>query len=610
MKRIYLYGVIAALGASVVSCDDFINDNRLLLSQQVADANFWNSEVNVTNQVNYFYECFLGYGNGAGYGDFYFVTATDDQSGTVGGEFRDWRVPSVPASSTDWSTPYEYIRRANEVITNLERTDNTMDIASRENFMGIARMIRAYEYYRLVRAYGNVPYVTRPLNVDDQAELFGPRTDRAIVMDKGLEDLDYAIGKISTVKNSTKFSQDLARAIKVEVCLFEASYARYVAQNEERARKYFGEVVDAATPLLSKYTIGSDYAALYQSINGALASNSETIFCKAYMRNVFMHSTIDYTCGSTPIAGMTKDAFDAYLFKDGKPLADHMDDPQDLAVKGTVERWEKDANNDYYNVSQLNVLDISDALAVRDSRLAATIYDCVMYQKFPYNATSPAPLSGKNAAGETITYYATNTSNMTSTTGYGIRKYRYDRISLSDATQANKSYTDAPIYWGAFVALGYAEAKAELGTFDDAAFAISLKPLYERAGLGSVITGVSDLESINDTKNNMGVSDLLWEIRRCRRCELMFDRDIRYWDLIRWNQLKLMASSDYPNVALGAHIPGDAITPFETVNGYLNPAAELYGNKQRTWDAKYNLFPIPSGQRQLNPKLGQNDGWD
>ncbi len=608
MKRIYLYGVIAALGAASVSCDDFINENRLPLSQQVADPTFWNSEVNLTNQVNYFYECFLGYGNGSGYGDFYFVTATDDQSGTVGGEFRDWRVPNVPSSSTDWNKPYEYIRRANDIITNLERPDNTMGLSSRQNYMAQAKMIRAYEYYCLVRAYGDVPYVTIPLSTADEAELFGPRTARATVMDACLEDLDYAIEYMATEKSSTQFSQDLARAIKAEVCLFEGSYAKYVTKDNTRANKYFGEVVDATKPLLATYKPGADYAALYQSINGALASNTEIIFCKQYLYNVLMHSTIDYTCGSTPIAGMTKDAFDAYLFTtDGKPAA-AQSGTTDLAVKSKVERWTQDAKTKLWSSSDVDALDISAALAMRDKRLAATIYDYVMYENFPYSAVNPVQKEGDGANGK-VKYYLTNTSNMTSTTGYGIRKYRYDQCSLSDATTANKSYTDAPLYWGAFVALAYAEAKAELGTFDDADFALSLKPLYDRAGLGAHITGAADLANMNDPANNMGVSSLLWEIRRCRRCELMMDRDIRYWDLVRWNQLKLMATADYPNTALGAHIPADAVKPYANVNGYLNPAAQLYGNKQRSWDAKYNLFPIPAGQIQLNKKLEQNPGW-
>lgn len=601
MKKIYLYGVIAALATSAVSCDDFINDNRDPLSVQVSTAGFWNSEVNVTNQLNYLYEVFKGYGNGSSYGDFYFNTATDDQAGTVGGEFRDWRVPNVPASSSDWNTPYEYIRAANNVIVNLSAPECTLPAETANNFMGIARMIRAYEYYRLVRAYGDVPYVDIPLNTTDEAELFGPRTARATVMDNCLTDLDFAIEHITTQKSATKFSADLARAIKVEVCLFEASYQRYAAKDDTRARKFFEEVVNAAEPLVSKYTPGSDYAALYTSINGALASNAEVIFCKQYQTGVFMHSTIDYTCGSTPIAGITKDAFDSFLFLDGKPAASTTLDKSDLAVKSTVTRWAQDTKTKEYVSSELDVLSIEAPLAVRDQRLSATIYPYVMYENFPYNAVNPTV--------QTWGGYITNTSNMTSTTGYGVKKYRYDKISLSDATTANKSYTDAPLYWGAYVALGYAEAKAELGQFTDADFAKSLKPLFARAGL-TTITSVADLESINDPANNMGVSGLIWEIRRCRRCELMMDNDIRYWDLIRWNQLKLMATADYPNTVLGAHVPADVKVAVDNVNGYINPVSQLFGNKQRNWNEKYNLFPVPLDQLQLNSNLTPNPGWN
>lgn len=45
------------------------------------------------------------------------------------------------------------------------------------------------------------------------------------------------------------------------------------------------------------------------------------IFYKPYSQNVFMHSTIDYTVNTSGTSGMTKNAFDNYLFLDGKPKA-------------------------------------------------------------------------------------------------------------------------------------------------------------------------------------------------------------------------------------------------------------------------------------------------
>ena len=82
MKYKYIIGIISLAGAvAMTSCDDFLNDNRYPLSQQTVNAEFWNNSVNVQNQINYFYEDYSGYGNGAGGGTFYWSWLSDGQSG-------------------------------------------------------------------------------------------------------------------------------------------------------------------------------------------------------------------------------------------------------------------------------------------------------------------------------------------------------------------------------------------------------------------------------------------------------------------------------------------------------------------------------------------------
>ncbi len=135
-----------------------------------------------------------------------------------------------------------------------------------------------------------------------------------------------------------------------------------------------------------------------------------------------------------------------------------------------------------------------------------------------------------------------------------------------------------------------------------------MKPLWKRAGFDqTAIDGltVAYLKGLNDTANNMGVSSLIWEIRRLRRCELMLDDGIRYWDLIRWHQLELLDTNKYPNVVLGVNVKNAPIAPARVTGNYLNGS---FGSS-RTFDNKYYLYPIPSEQTQLNPKLGQNEGW-
>jgi len=111
-----------------------------------------------------------------------------------------------------------------------------------------------------------------------------------------------------------------------------------------------------------------------------------------------------------------------------------------------------------------------------------------------------------------------------------------------------------------------------------------------------------------DPSNNMGVSNLLWEIRRTRRCELMSDNWYRYWDLVRWHKLDLLDTQDHPNINRGAYL-GTVVDLDETFNldaqGYVIPVS-----KQRIFDKKYYLCPIPSNQITLSKgSTTQNPGW-
>ena len=206
-------------GASLTSCDDFLDNNRYPQSQQVANAQFWSNPSNVEGQINRFYEEFSGYGNGSGAGVFYFSYLSDDQANATSSQsLTTWKNISVPSSSSSWNSPYNEIRSANLIIEGV--AGSTLTEAQKTNYTAIARMMRGYEYYLLVRAYGDVPLVEKALDPTDEAELYGPRTNRNTVMDYALEDLSYAVENISTKAAKNKFSADLAAAIKSEVCLF------------------------------------------------------------------------------------------------------------------------------------------------------------------------------------------------------------------------------------------------------------------------------------------------------------------------------------------------------------------------------------------------------
>ena len=358
--------------------------------------------------------------------------------------------------------------------------------------------------------YGDVQWINHVVDPSDTEVVYGTRDDRDLVMDSVLADLDYACNAIVGGSKIT-FSKEMAQAVKSEICLYEGSYCKYRTAEENgkgpdasRANKYFQEAVKASEAVMvAGYTLCNDYQSIYNSVS--LNSNPEIIFCKPYEYSVLMHSLIAYTASSTQISGMTKDAFDAYLFKDGKPLA--------LTSENKSDVGEVDAEGNY---------SIQKLLDVRDARLAKTIDPVVYY--------------------ENMTWAREGSMQMTSSTGYGVCKYDNVTLPVGDRTNTGKCYTSAPLYWLSVIYLNYAEAKAELGTLTQDDVNNTIGKLYTRAELP--VLQIASIE--HDPANNMGVSDLLWEIRRCRRCELMFDNWTRYWDLVRWHKLDLLDSQQHP----------------------------------------------------------------
>lgn len=598
MKKTILIGVLAVAGVAMTSCDDFLNKNRYPLTVEVNSPAYWGNEANVQLQVDRLYNTYQGYGNGTGTGGwFYFKTLSDDQAG---GSFADWANTNIPASAGTFSDPFTYIRGIQIVLNGLDIAEPQHTPAKRANFEGICRLNRAWQYYQLVRMYGDVPVAGTYrdgqidftlVDTDDNEILYGPRVNRDIVMDYVVADLDYAAANISAQNNKQFWSKDLALAMKAEVCLYEGTYSKYrtLADNGQapdaaRANKYLTEAANAAGALINsgRYSLNTktasgtyngyayNFGAYQYNYNQDLAAakaNTEFIWFKGYNNDVFMHSTIDYTCSSTVLSGMTKDAFDSYLFKDGKPLALTSEDKSDVG--------EVDADGNY---------SIAKLLAVRDQRLAGTIDPIVFYKGMGW-ARGPI-----------------GSMEMTSTTGYGVSKYDNPSFPINSRSTAAKNYSCAPMFWLATVYLQYAEAKAELGTLTDADLNLTLNKLYARAGLPDQT--VSSLSSMNDPANNMGISSLLWEVRRCRRCELMFDNWSRYWDLVRWHQLNLLDSKQYPNILLGANMT-KAPVEINNVNGYVDGS----NGGVRTYEARQYFYPIPSNQISLNHELTQNPGW-
>ncbi len=577
-----IYIACAAASFSMVSCDDFLDKNRYPLDIQTDQSAYWNNKVNVEAQLDAFYGYYTGYGNGASWvNDFYYRSLNDDQCAQMnsgsGVVFTQWPYQYAPVSNSVWDATYVAIRKCNTIVIKVE--GSTLSEPEKLNYTAIARLNRAYQYWDLVRNIGDVPLIEGILDTDSE-ELYGPRTPRNEVMDYVLKDINFACENIAQQSNKIEFSKDMANAMKAEICLYEAAFAKYHQHDNARATKYYQEVVNACNNLMGKYEVCDDYRSLFNSMWAAdsekgyvsLRDNGEVIFMKGYLAGTLGHSMIKYLSSNTPIAGMTKDAFDAYLFKDGKPLATTGEVKDDAAVPTE------------------DGLSIEAALAVRDNRLAQTIDSYLAFNGNSHQRPNSDPLA--------------------SNTGYTIKRFVNPGMSYDDCTTDGRNATCAPIYWMAEIYLALAEAKAELGTLTDADLNNTINKLFKRAELPA--RTVAELNAINDPANNAGVSSLIWEIRRCRRCELMFCKNARWWDMIRWHQLDKLDTVKYPNTAMGANVSkasAEQVKNVSVTNGYIDAAKNSAAVSTRIYNEREYLQPIGTTQLRLNKQLEQNPGW-
>lgn len=578
MKNSILLGALLVGGLVLTSCDDFLDDNRYPLTDETDNPTYWNNPDNVKLQCDQMLQYFPGYASGSSYGEFYFNTLSDDQCSS---NFTDWKFTSIPSASASYTSPYTNLRHSVTIIERLGTSN--IEEKVKNNYLGIARLCRAYQEYLLVRRYGDCNFVEHVININETDILKGARQKRDEVFDKILEDLNFACNNITVDKNTQYWSRDLAYAMKSYICLCEGTFRKYCTQAEnglapdaDRAKKLLQESAAASDYLIAsgRYSLAEQYRANYQSFYlkdsavPAMVKNPEMILFRGYETDIVMNCVQDYTCGTTPINGITKDAFDDYLFKDGKPKA--------LTTENKSDVGEWDESNKIYSIQKL--------LDVRDNRLAMTTDPFVYY----------TGLTGDRAGA----------NGMTSSTGYGVSKYDNTALAVDDRRTIRNTVC-APIYWYSVVLLENAEAKAELGTLTDTDMDKTLNLLYKRAELPRQT--VASLSSMNDPANDMGISSLLWEVRRCRRCELIMDNDFRYWDLIRWHQLDKLDPSKNPDIFLGANISTSPVQ-VATTNGYINGNIN-YPSLTRVFKPQYYSYPIPSGQIALNENLGQNFGW-
>jgi starch-binding outer membrane protein, SusD/RagB family len=509
----------------------------------------------------------------------------------------------APTLSSGWD--WGDLRNINYLLLN--NKDPKVPEEVRRNYNAIAKFFRAYFYFEKVKRFGNVPWIGKPLSVNDVDILYGGRDSRVLVMDSVIADIDYACANIKATNDATRslVTKYVAYALKSRICLFEGTFRKY--HTELNLQSSAAGLLDQAA-VAAKYVM--DNGGYSINTSGGAGKSYRTVFINPspIASEVMLSSICDltlsvlndanwyWTSGTYgDKANFSRTFINTYLNLDGTPFT----------------------NNPAYPTMLFK-----DEVKNRDLRLKQTIR-LGDYKRISGGALVPAP--------PVFSY---------TFTGYQPIKWTLDDMYY-DTRDLN--INSISLFRYAEVLLNYAEAKAELGTLTDADWAATVGVLRTRGGITAGLTTkptVVDpyLKSVYFPDIN---DPVILEVRRERGIELCLE-GFRFPDILRWKRGELMNQewngfyvpalntamdlnedgiSDVvfyqgTKPSLGSSLTYVDVSP--TVSGKANPqllkngtSGELtwMNNIKRRWEDKMYLYPIPQSALITNENLGQNPGW-
>ena len=550
----YIYGAGLALTLSLTACQDM----TLMPKDNLADPSFWKSASDFQREVNTLYSTTESFG-------------TKDTDSDIGYELNENTTSNgtLIAPNTDdlWNQCFSNLRQANTIIAKgAAYSGNPKDI---ERYVAEARFFRAYNLFRLVLKYNDVPLVTEPLNTES-AMLYGKRAPQAQVEDYILSELEAIHTQLPlqselAASENGRVTRGAALALKARVALWAGTWGKFWG-TRTNYKDVLQQAVDAA-----RLVIASNEYALYEGAGDesyrklfieAGDDSRESIFDSRYCKDIRMHSTgnsVYWGWRGTP----TKKLADMYLCKStGLPVTDPAS-----GFRG----YDRIAS-EYEN---------------RDPRMAQTFL-------VPGTAYLSAQI-GPDVCSPRFTV------RPETRTGYKLYKFMGE-----DRTGVNESTYDYHIIRYAEVLLILAEATYEKdGAVSDDVLDQTVNKVRARKGV--------EMPPLTNAFVQAHGLDMRTEIRRERTVELAFE-GFRRDDLRRWKT----AETELPQAIRGIKYRG---TEYEQ-DGVLNDGnpgtvdadgfliVEPAANRKFTAPKNY-YYSLPLDELYLNGNLAPNNpGWE
>lgn len=644
MKNKIKYKLLMVLISVIaISCNDFLD--REPLSQVTPNA-YLKSEADLQTYTISHYKSGSNYvfpvHEGWNAGTFVLDNHTDNQAAVsannrwLPGEIR------VGADGGSWS--FSYIRDINWFLERVVPNKNNIkgNSTNINHYIGEGYFLRAYEYFKKLKALGDFPILRKTLPDDKEALMKAvkrrPRNEVARFI---LSDLDSAIMlmKSGPVENKNRLSKEVAQLFRSRVALYEGTWLKYhkgtalvpggpgwpgadkdylkdfkIDIDSEinffltEAMKSAKVVADAFTlvenngNVMGKDVFDNPYFKMFSDIN--MSGYSEVLFWRAYDAKLAAHHTMHYIPNGAN-SGYTRGFVETFLMQDGSPIYDA---GSGYAGDNTLKNVVKNRDNRL----QLFMMVEDDILTTTKDR------EIIMAKPGLFDVPEQRAV-----------------------TGYNVKKGLWPDSDMT--VGGNPTYTGSIVFRASEAYLNYIEASyVKNGSLDGDATKY-WRQIRKRAGLPEDFTSTinkTDLSKENDWAKYSGkslVDNTLYNIRRERRVEFLAE-GFRFDDLKRWRALDMV--KDYivegfkvwsPEISkLYVNEKGESIlvalpdadpnVSSKTNSEYLRPYQIIKTNNNfyngYNWIEAHYLSPIAfkhflltSDGKAENSVIYQNPGW-
>jgi hypothetical protein len=466
-----------------------------------------------------------------------------------------------------WKNAYTQIQRANTLLTGMEAAKANVPVAAYNRMQAETRVLRAWAYHFLVFMFGDVPLITRPLALEEfKTQVRAPKADIINFIYKELDEAGAVLTWAPFERG--RVSRAVAMGLKARTALYNKDY--------DLAATAAKSVIDNAG-----LSLNPKFQDLFTRSGQKPNAGGEIMFEILYT-DADVNSRTNLPLGNASrAAGGQSGRFPAQRLVDMFEATDGKRIDESTVYNAQKPREKRDLRLKY------TIALPGDTVSMN---LVTFVYDI-------YKNTT----SFLNADGTWAVRTNSDFDNAFGPAKSGVG-YLWTKYTMTDEN-AFQSKVNFILMRYAEVLLTYAEAKIEANKID-ATVKSALDLVRQRAKQPVVPAAIaSDQNELREL------------VRRERTVELAVE-GFRWFDIRRWGIAELVMpgkvigiSKTATNLPPVPNYKTSAIHDLNSIPDYTGQIDLRYTRETRFWFPKLNLLPIPQGERDVNPGLGQNKDW-